>query len=244
MIKSQQNNGNMTRRSHMNRLYRVDDIDRNLRVARFRPLDVLVIGGTGAGKSSTLNSLFGDERAKVGRGCDPETMDITSMELNELLRFWDSPGLGDNIEKDQRYAKELVDLLYETYSLDNQIYGWIDTVLVVLDGSARDMGTTYKILNEIVAPNFQVDRILVAINQADMAMKGRHWDQDRNCPDPVLKKFLDDKAESVQNRLLEATNIKVAKPVYYSAEQGYHIEELLDMIIDHMPKERRVLERF
>lgn len=31
----------------MNRLYRVDDIDRNLRVARFRPLDVLVIGGTG-----------------------------------------------------------------------------------------------------------------------------------------------------------------------------------------------------
>lgn len=31
----------------MNRLYRVNDIDRNLRVARFRPLDVLVVGGTG-----------------------------------------------------------------------------------------------------------------------------------------------------------------------------------------------------
>lgn len=30
----------------MNRLYKVDDIDRNLSVARFRPLDVLV-GGMG-----------------------------------------------------------------------------------------------------------------------------------------------------------------------------------------------------
>ena len=81
----------------MNRLYRVDDIDRNLRVARFRPLDVLVVGGTGTGKSSTINALFEKEVVKVGRNCDPETMHIGSMELNELLRFWDSPGLCDNV---------------------------------------------------------------------------------------------------------------------------------------------------
>lgn len=225
----------------MNRLYRVDDIDRNLRIARFRPLDVLVVGGTGTGKSSTINALFEEEVAKIGRACDPETMNISSMELNELLRFWDSPGLGDNVTSDRRYSKELVDLLYKDYYMDDNRYGLIDTVLVILDGSGRDMGTTYSLLNEVVAPNFQIDRVLVAINQADLAMKGRHWDERHNCPDETLMSFLEEKADSVRRRLVEATNVKVSKPVFYSAERGYNVEKLLDMIIDNMPRERRRL---
>ena len=95
-----------------NKVYRQCDIERNLRIARFRPLDVLVVGATGSGKSSTLNSLFEDNVAKVGEGCDPETMEIESKQLNELLRFWDSPGLGDNVEADRRYSRKLVDILY------------------------------------------------------------------------------------------------------------------------------------
>lgn len=64
-----------------NKVYRQCDIERNLRIARFRPLDVLVVGATGSGKSSTLNSLFEDNVAKVGEGCDPETMEIESKQL-------------------------------------------------------------------------------------------------------------------------------------------------------------------
>ena len=164
------------------------------------------------------------------------------MELNQLLRFWDTPGLGDNVEKDKKYARELINLLYKDYCLEGNNYGFIDTVLVILDGSGRDMGTTYKILNEIVVPNFQIDRILVAINQADVAMKGRHWNEQRNCPDELLKEFLEQKAESIQLRLREATGVRVPKPIYYSAEKNYNVESLLDMIIDYMPKERRQLK--
>lgn len=231
----------LDRRFVMNSLYRVGDIDRNLRVARFRPLDVLVVGGTGAGKSSTINALFEREVAKVGRSCDPETMNISSMELNELIRFWDSPGFGDNAARDKRYSKELVDLLYKDYYLDDNRYGLIDMVLVILDGSGRDLGTAYKLLNEVVAPNFQVDRVLVAINQADMAMKGRHWNEYMNCPDEVLMDFLEEKADSVRCRLVQTAGIKVSKPVFFSAERGYNVDKLLDMVIEHMPKERRRL---
>ena len=225
----------------MNRLYRLDDIDRNLRVARFRPLDVLIVGGTGTGKSSTINALFEREVAEVGRGCDPETMDVMSMELNELLRFWDSPGLGDNVESDKKYSKDLVDTLYKEYYLDNNRYGLIDVVLVIIDGSGRDMGTTYNLLNNVIVPNFQIDRILVAINQADMAMKGRHWNESSTCPDAVLMDFLVEKADSVRNRLIEATGVNVTEPVFYSAERGYNVEKLMDLIIDNMPVERRKL---
>lgn len=37
--------------------YREDDITQNLIVANFQPLDVMVTGVTGAGKSTTLNTF-------------------------------------------------------------------------------------------------------------------------------------------------------------------------------------------
>ena len=225
----------------MNTLYRVEDIKTNLRIARFRPLDVLVVGETGAGKSSTINALFTREVNAVGRGYAPETMSISASELNDSFRIWDSPGLGDNVERDKEYAKGLVDILYKDYFLENMQYGVIDMVVVILDGSGRDMGTIYKLLSDVIVPNFQSDRIYVAINQADLAMKGRHWNECANCPDIVLRDFLDRKAESVRNRLAEATGVKVRMPVYYSAERGYNVEKFMDMIIDNMPRERRKL---
>ena len=68
----------------------------------------------------------------------------------------------------------------------------IDLVLVILDGSTRDLGTSYELINNVIIPNLgenKKDRILVAINQADAAMKGRHWDYNTNKPDGELEKI-------------------------------------------------------
>lgn len=221
--------------------YRENDIDRKLQKARFMPLDVMVTGVTGAGKSTTLNTLFQKEIAKVGDGVDPETMELDSYRLNETIRFWDTPGLGDGVAIDIIHSKKLVDLLYKTYNLDDTDHGWIDIVLVIIEGSNRDMGTTYRLLNEVIIPNFQKERILVAINQADVAMKGRHWDRINNKPDPVLKEFLEEQSRSIMRRVKEATGVQIIKPVYYSAEKDYNIKEFLNLIIDNMPEKRRAL---
>ena len=221
--------------------YRKNDIEKKLEKARFRPLDVMVTGVTGAGKSTTLNTIFKKNMATVGNGVDPETMDLDSYSLNDVFRLWDTPGLGDEVANDEIHKRKLVDLLYKTYSLDGNIYGWIDSAIVVLEGLNRDMGSTYTLLNEVIVPNIQADRILVVINQADMAMKGRHWNKETNRPDEVLVDFLERQALSIQNSVKEATGVTIRKPVYYSAEYGYNIEKLLDFIIDNIILERRQL---
>lgn len=222
-------------------IYRKNDIDNNLVNAGFRPLDLMVTGVTGAGKSSTLNTLFKKIIAKVGDGVDPETMELNSYSLNDSFRLWDTPGLGDGIAIDKIHKKKIIDLLYKTYSIDENIYGFIDMVLVIIEGSNRDIGTTYQLLNEVVIPNIQSDRILVAINQADFAMKGRHWVQEKNVPDSELIAFLNNQADSIQKRVKEATGIKIIKPIYYSAKFNYNIDKLLDLIINNMPSNPRKL---
>ena len=215
----------------------------NLLRLKKQKVNLMVTGATGCGKSSTINALFGVEVAKVGTSVDPETMDLDSYSLNDVFRLWDTPGLGDGVANDEIHKRKLVDLLYKTYSLDGNIYGWIDSAIVVLEGLNRDMGSTYTLLNEVIVPNIQADRILVVINQADMAMKGRHWNKETNEPDEILIEFLEKQASSIQNRVKEATGVTIRKPVYYSAEYGYNIEKLLDFIIDNMIVERRPLVR-
>lgn len=221
------------------RTYRVDDIRRNLNRMNIRPLDVMVTGVTGAGKSTTLNSFFQRTVARVGDGVDPETMQIGDYELNDTFRIWDTPGLGDGVLADEKHKRKMVDLLYKTYTVGGMSYGFIDMCMVVIEGANRDMGTTYTLLNEVIVPNIQNDRIFVVINQADIAMKGRHWNSAACLPDMQLLNYLEEQAYSVQRRVKEATGISIIKPIFYSAQYGWNVKAVFDLLIDHMPLQRR-----
>ena len=50
--------------------YRIDDIQRKIDYIGVQPLDVMVTGVTGAGKSTTLNTFFQKNVVKVGDGVD------------------------------------------------------------------------------------------------------------------------------------------------------------------------------
>lgn len=182
--------------------------------------NIMLVGATGCGKSSTINALFavGEEEAseesdedeiegetvapkktlvevaKVGSKADPETKDIEKYRIGNLV-LWDTPGLGDGTEIDEHHKEVITELLREEDEDGNAL---IDLVLVIMDGSTRDLGTSYKILNEVIIPELKDDknRILIALNQADIAMKtGRHWNYDKNEPDETLVKFLEEKVE-------------------------------------------------
>ncbi|RVU84109.1 GTP-binding protein HSR1 [Leucothrix sargassi] len=217
--------------------YRYDELSEKSNTVGIK-FDVMVTGVTGAGKSTTLNALFQKTVTKVGKGVEPETMQIDSFELNDAFRLWDTPGLGDGIERDKKHSKKIVELLGERY---DGAFGFIDLVLVVIEGSNRDMGTTYKLLNEVIIPNFPSERILVAINQADLAMKGRYWDHESNKPNEKLEAFLVEQSKSITRRVKEATGVGLIQPVFYSAEKHYNLDKVFDLLIDNMPMCKRSL---
>lgn len=236
--------------------------------------NIMLVGATGCGKSSTINALFAvgeqeeevsadaedepDESApapkkkyvevaKVGSKADPETKDIEKYRIGNLV-LWDTPGLGDGTEIDEHHKEVITELLREEDDDGNAL---IDLVLVIMDGSTRDMGTSYKILNDVIIPEFKNDtnRILIALNQADIAMKtGRHWDYEKNEPDETLVQFLEEKVQSIKTRIKEDSNLDI-EPVYYCAgyeEEGgdvvrpYNLSKLLYYIMQSLPAQKRV----
>lgn len=218
----------------------------NLARTKDTKVNILITGATGCGKSSTINALFDTNKAKVGMGVDPETMEIQKYELDNLV-LYDSPGLGDGKEADIRHAKNIIELLYQKDANGELL---IDLVLVILDGGSRDLGTSFELINNVIIPNLGTDkkRLLVAINQCDTAMKGRNWNSETNEPEAPLIQFLDEKVISTQRRIKEATNVDVT-PVYYSAgyqddfggQKPYNLSKLLLFILRHTKEEKRIV---
>ena len=175
-------------------------------------------------------------------------MSIEKYNLDNIV-LWDTPGLGDGKEADICHAKNIIDKLNE---FDEEGNALIDVVLVILDGGSRNLGTEFELINNVIIPNLgenQKHRLLVAINQADMAMKGRNWDYENSQPNDILKNFLDEKVVSVRNRIMEATGVSV-DPIYYSAgytddngvqSKPYNLSKLLYYILEATPIKKRAI---
>jgi len=120
-------------------------------------------------------------------------------------------------------------------------------VLVIIDASSKDMGTTFNLINKVIIPNTPLNRILVAINKCDLALEGgRGWDYENGCPDDELIVRLQEKVNSVKERIKKGTRALTedkmgvdVQPIYYSAENKYNISKLLANIVEITPTKKR-----
>lgn len=209
----------------------------NIEKLKQQNLNILFVGATGVGKSSTINAIFNTEVAKVGYSADPETAAIQKFEMDNMV-LWDTPGLGDSPEKDRQYASAIGGAL-KAKDADGQLL--IDEVVVVIDASNRDMKTAYEIIENVVMPYIgDSKRIIIAINQCDMALKGRYWNYEQKQPEEPLLAFLNEKVSSVKDRIKGSTGAAV-DPIYYSASNHYNISKLLLTMLRSMPEGKRFL---
>ena len=131
----------------------ISDAEKTKRLSRLirirsKTVNIMLVGATGSGKSSTINAMFNMEMAKVGVGVDPETTTISKFELDNLV-IWDTPGLGDGIERDKKITKDIITKLNEN---NEDGLPLIDMVIVIIDASSKDLGTSYDLINNVLIP--------------------------------------------------------------------------------------------
>ena len=216
-------------------------------------VNVLLIGGTGVGKSSTINALFHtsetpmENKAAVGESANPETMDIHHYTLKNMV-IWDTPGFGDSTEKDQQHHQKIVELLNRNDKAGKPL---IDLIFLVLDGGTRDFSSAYKMIKDVVTPTLQEgdkNRLLIGINKADKVMHHKFWDLTTNQPKEELVAELEDRSKTIKKRIADDTGFN-PDVIYYVAgeshqgkmiQEPYNLAKLLSFIIDHLPQKKRV----
>ena len=177
----------------------MEDLQKRLRQAKGKSFTFLLVGKTGVGKSSTINSLMDAEVAPVG-DFDPCTTNVNILETNlhgATVRVIDTPGLCDDLEEvgnDDKY----IDLIRQRVSYP------IDAVLFVtkLDDSRVDASEKrgLRILTEAFGELFWGKSVIV-FTRSDKVSSAR------------FEEFLRERTKRIHAALSE---LKVSRETVYS----------------------------
>ncbi len=108
-----------------------------------KPFRVAVIGQSGVGKSTTLNSVFGltNYTSNLAEGTSEIVEKVFPMRDGFNLSLYDMPGLNNDVDKDAKYE--------EMYK---QILPGCDVIVYVVNSHSRDFGEDCRILKDVVLP--------------------------------------------------------------------------------------------
>jgi len=199
------------------------------------PPTIGVIGVSGTGKSSTLNSMFGTNLKVSSSVRGTTNITTVNVDLNAQrgiaearqikLRIVDAPGLGEDIRVDNKYLKMYKSSLPEC-----------DTILWIM--TARNRATA---LDQIYLKELKEfwPKIVFGINQIDL-VDPVDWSSEYNLPSKEQEKNLE---EIIKDRSKRLKYIIGEEPliVNYSATKFYNIIELFEMATWRVSEERRWL---
>lgn len=216
------------------------------------PLNILIVGGTGVGKSSTINSIYGENKVKIGTGAAPQTQEIEECKISKNITLYDSPGLGEGSEKDKQHMEKIHELLT---SKDENGNAKIDLALVIIDASVKGLGQEYETIKYLLKTLGDSKRILIGLNKCDKAISERLFNIENNSLHERQRKFLQEKVSDLIKRIKDDTGLSFTEKdiVYYSAgfydeeeekqNKPFNILKLEEMILEKIPKQKRVVQK-
>lgn len=200
-----------------------------------RPFRVAVIGQSGVGKSTTLNSVFGLENytSNLAEGTTDIVEKVFPMRDGFNLSIYDMPGLNNDIDKDVEYEK-----LYK------QILPGCDVIVYIINAHSRDFGEDCRILKEVVLPicneNQVRENLILAVNKIDTIGENidpnnpeLQWDVVENCPTEKLKVAIKTKLGDIVSKLIDEDLLganeclEQHQVVFYSAVYNYNLQDFI-----------------
>lgn len=166
--------------------------------------NIMMIGRTGAGKSSFINYLVGQDVFKTGKG-KPVTQDFQEFEYNDAklpLKILDTKGL--EVAEFYQHKKDIINYI-KTRSNTNNIYNWIHTLFYVVNFKrGRFEPEEAKFINEMQKEVSQTVNVIITHCAA--------------IPDDKQKEFV----SHVKNVLDKSVNIFCVNSVEKRTRKGTH----------------------
>lgn len=215
------------------------------------PLNILIIGGTGVGKSSTINAIYGKNKVKIGTNANPETQSIQECQISKNITLYDSPGLGEGSQKDKTHMNKIHNLLTQKDEYGN---AKIDLALVIIDATVKGLGQEYSTIQYLLKTLGNTSRILIGLNKCDCVLSERFFDRQNNKLGEKQEEFLRDKIADLQTRIKTDTGLDLGNEDiicysagFYNEEMGiqdkpYNIVALEKLILTKIPSQKRVIQ--
>ena len=187
-----------------------------------------VFGKTGVGKSSLCNALFGEDICPISdvEACTRNTKEVLLNMGGNGIKLIDVPGVGENEERDEEYAKLYAQLLPE-----------LDLVLWLVKADDRAMASDENFYKNIVKPHLDQGKpFFMVINQVDKIEPFREWDEEKNKPGPKQFMNIDRKIAAIADQF----GLAKSKLIPVSANEKYNLTVLVDEIVYALPKEKKV----
>jgi uncharacterized protein len=193
---------------------------------------IAIFGKTGAGKSSTLNAIFGQNLSAVSdvAACTREVLSYEIQTPRGQIILLDCPGVAESSTRDKEYAKLYHDLLTGRDGSDG-----VDFILWVLKGDDRAFSADLEFYERMIKPAMdQSIPILFVLNQVDKIEPFREWDEQRCTPGARQQQNIQDKRTYVS----QCFSIPPSLVVPISALEGYKVGTLMYEIITRLNDHR------
>ncbi|WP_050738882.1 YcjF family protein [Acetobacterium bakii] len=150
--------------------YRPDDFDFNKALGEIKQgiakPNILICGATGAGKSSVVNYVFGEDLAKTGDGI-PVTRGITKYQRDDSgVVLYDTEGYEIGTEKVSHYKTQVENWINQAKSMDlkNQIH---EVWYCISGGNKRVTDMDIDVIKSLVSKKVPLAVVLTQIDNLD-----------------------------------------------------------------------------
>ena len=187
-----------------------------------------IFGKTGVGKSRLCNALFGQDIAEIS---DVESCTRTPQEIliglgSKGMKLVDVPGVGENHERDQEYAKLYAKMLPE-----------LDLVLWLIKGDDKAFTSDETFYQNIVKPHLDDGKpFFVVINQVDKIEPFRQWDEENRKPGAKQEENIEKKVAHVS----QFFSLPKSQVIPVSAAEQYNLVHLIEQIVFALPNEKKM----